>query len=94
MVFATIAYTLLAVFSGYVTVSIILLNFPGILHKKKKTLARAAHISHRGGIRFLIFYQNASSFIFCYSERKVRRFKACMVSSRRKKFVRRALFVF
>lgn len=43
-------YTLLAAATGgYVLTSILLLNYPELLHKKKKKSFHSAHISHRGG---------------------------------------------
>ena len=47
---AIVGYSILGVFGGYVTTSILLLNFPGILHKKKKPYFHVSHISHRGGM--------------------------------------------
>ena len=44
-----IAMIILAAIGGYVITSFVLLRYPGMLHKKKKTKFSAAHISHRGG---------------------------------------------
>ncbi|XP_064612913.1 lysophospholipase D GDPD1-like [Liolophura sinensis] len=38
-----------ALVGGYIVTSLVLLKFPGLLHKRKQTKFRAVHISHRGG---------------------------------------------
>lgn len=39
----------LPIIGGYIITSVVLLNFPLLLHKKKNTKFRCRHISHRGG---------------------------------------------
>ena len=39
----------LPIIGGYIITSVVLLNFPLLVHKKKKTKFRCRHISHRGG---------------------------------------------
>ena len=39
----------LPILGGYVVTSVVLLNFPSLVHKKKQTKFRCRHISHRGG---------------------------------------------
>jgi len=46
---AIVGYSVLGIFGGYVTTSILLLNCPSLLHKKKKPYFHVSHISHRGG---------------------------------------------
>ena len=52
---AIVGYSILGLFGGYVGTSILLLNYPHILHKKKKSYFYCSHISHRGGRNILIF---------------------------------------
>ena len=58
----TIGCALLSAVTGYFVTSLALLKFPRILQKKKQTVIRACHISHRGGmnlslnIKFLIVF--------------------------------------
>nr|CAB3248666.1 glycerophosphodiester phosphodiesterase domain-containing protein 1-like [Phallusia mammillata] len=46
---ATAGYAILGSFGAYALTSIVLLNFPTILHRKKKRNFYCSHISHRGG---------------------------------------------
>lgn len=47
----------LPIIGSYIITSVVLLNFPTILHKRKNTKFRCRHISHRGGLVFLSFYR-------------------------------------
>jgi len=39
----------LPIIGAYIMTSVVLLNFPSLLHKKKQVKFRCRHISHRGG---------------------------------------------
>lgn len=39
----------LPIIGAYIMTSVVLLNFPLLLHKKKQVKFRCRHISHRGG---------------------------------------------
>uniref|UniRef100_H2YUR4 GP-PDE domain-containing protein n=1 Tax=Ciona savignyi TaxID=51511 RepID=H2YUR4_CIOSA len=63
---AIAGYAILGTFGGYVLTSILLLNCPTILHKKKKRNFACAHISHRGGVKVPTITCLAFSSIFCF----------------------------
>ena len=48
----------LPIIGSYIITSVVLLNFPTILHKRKNTKFRCRHISHRGGWCSLAFIEN------------------------------------
>ena len=44
-----VAMVVLVSLAGYIAVSVLLLKFPTLLHKKKRLRFKPKHISHRGG---------------------------------------------
>ena len=50
----------LPIIGGYIITSVVILNFPLLVHKKKKIKFRCRHISHRGGECFIIIPVNST----------------------------------
>ena len=44
-----VAMVVLISLAGYIAVSVLVLKFPTLLHKKKRLRFKPKHISHRGG---------------------------------------------